>query len=266
LATDDCIEPMTLALFYINLARRADRRHFMERQFVARRLTAERVEAFVPEAVPVASLARWTDPVHPRHVSPPELACTFSHRKAWRLIVDRGLPAACILEDDAWLSPAFAGMIEASPDLGGFEIVKIEQRSAPATIGRQAGALLPGIGLHRPYSFAPGSCGYLISQAGARTLLARSVALDMPVDNILFNPDGKIFHRLAVAQAVPGLVVPADRLRQEGTVADSDIVDAWHRRTQERTVIPAPDPRLRASLLRRGDEDGATMTVVRLAD
>jgi glycosyl transferase, family 25 len=257
---------MTLALLYLNLARRTDRRRFMERQFAALGLAAERVEAFTPETVPVASLARWTDPVYPRHVSPPELACTFSHRRAWRLIVERTLAGACILEDDAWLSPAFAGVIAAAPDLGSFDVVKIEQRSTPATIGRQAGALLPGIGLHRPYSFAPGSCGYLISRAGARKLLARSVALDIPVDNILFNPDGKTFHRLAVAQAVPGLVAPADRLREEGTVADSDIVDAWHRRTQERTVIPAPDPKRRASLLRRGDEDGATMTVVRLAD
>jgi glycosyl transferase, family 25 len=61
---------MTLPLFYINLARRVDRRRFMEKQFAESGIAAERVEAFTPEEVPIASLARWTDPVHPRHVSP----------------------------------------------------------------------------------------------------------------------------------------------------------------------------------------------------
>jgi hypothetical protein len=157
-------------------------------------------------------------------------------------------------------------MLAAEPDMDGFGIVKIEQRSTPATLGRQAAELMPGIGLHRPYSFSWGACGYLISQAAATKLLARTVALDLPVDNILFNPEERVFHRLAVAHAVPGLVTPADRLRQEGSVADSDIADAWDRRTQQRTVIPAPDLKRRAILQRCGDKDGAVMTVNRLAD
>lgn len=257
---------MSLALFYINLARRTDRRRFMEGQFAAMGLEAERVEAFTPAGVPVASLARWTDPVRPRHVSPPELACTFSHRKAWRLVVERELPVACILEDDACLSPAFAKLIAAEPDLSGFEVVKIEQRNLPAALGRKVGLLMPGIGLHRPYSFAQGGCGYLVSQAGARKLLARSVPLDQPLDHLLFNPDEAVFHRMAVALAMPGLMMPADRLRQDGTVPDSDIVDAWQERTQARTVIPAPDARRRAALQRRGEADGAKITVIPLAE
>lgn len=256
---------MPLCLFYLNLDRRTDRRRFMAAQFAALALSAERVEAFSPEAVPVASLARWTDPVRPRHVSPPELACSFSHRRAWRLIVERDLPAACILEDDAWLSPAFAGLIATVTDLAGFDLVKIEQRDQPANIGRQAGELMPGIGLHRPYSFAAGGGGYLLSQAGARKLLARSVPLDVPLDRILFDPDEPVFHRLAVAQAVPGLVMPAESGHPAGSVGDSDIADAWRDRVLARTVIPTPDARRRAALQRKGEADGAKVTLIPLA-
>jgi glycosyl transferase, family 25 len=256
---------MTLALFYINLVRRGDRRRFMEAQFASLGVDAERVEARIPEGLPIASIARWTDPVRPRHVSPAELACTFSHRKVWRLIVKRDLPVACVLEDDAHLSPAFGRLAASRPVLHDFDIVKIEQRNLPTAIGLQVGELMPGIGLHRLYSYPLGACGYLITQAGARKLLERNIPLDVPVDEILFNPDEAIFHHLSVAQAMPGLIMASDRLRHEGTVADSDIAEAWQRRTQQRTVIPAPDPKRRAELQRRGEEDGVTLKVIPLA-
>src|ERR1700748_961603 len=87
-------------IFYINLDARTDRRGFMERQFGLLGLEAERVPAITPDVLPPEAL-QFCDERRDRWVSPVELACAFSHRRAWQLVVERNLPGALIFEDDA---------------------------------------------------------------------------------------------------------------------------------------------------------------------
>jgi glycosyl transferase family 25 len=56
-----------------------------------------------------------------RPAKPGELGCALSHVGIYRLVVERGLPYALILEDDAWLNPNLPHLLNA-----------IEQKFTPA--------------------------------------------------------------------------------------------------------------------------------------
>ena len=98
----------------IHLARAEGRRSQVERLLEGTPYPARIVDAVDGTLVPKAARDATTSvkplfsPAYPFPIGPGEYGCFQSHRKAWKMILDEGLDAALILEDDVALTPVFA--------------------------------------------------------------------------------------------------------------------------------------------------------------
>ena len=177
-------------------------------------------------------------------IKPGAVGCFLSHRKAWRHVVDAGLPAALILEDDADLTVppdraadalATADLVFANDRLAGWAAATDAGAGAVSldgVIARVAAAGGPkALGL-RP---APGADAYVVTAAGAARLLQATGRLrivcgvdwamiwsalrDPPAAGI---PELEILARTASRPAAPlaaaVLVQPVARLRKGPSV------------------------------------------------
>ncbi|HEV2516944.1 MAG TPA: glycosyltransferase family 25 protein [Devosia sp.] len=207
-------------VYVINLARRPDRRAFMQQQADRLGLQFDYIDAVdartdAPEFTEIEVQAG----LHGR-ISRGDLACTLSHRKFWRLFLASGEPYAVVLEDDAILADDCAQFFT---DTGwippGADVVKLERygRHRPMFMDRDTRpAHSRRVG--RFYGKSAGTAGYVVSAAGARMLLAATTSVDDPIDQMMFNPGrSALFGRLA-----PHVLEPAI-CEQEQVVVPSDI-------------------------------------------
>ena len=93
-----------MQILLINLSRRPDRLAFMRAQFDQLGLPFERIDAIDGKVVDVGP---GTD-----LISPVELACALSHRKAWAHFLDSGENFCLILEDDVLIVPQAKHLID----------------------------------------------------------------------------------------------------------------------------------------------------------
>lgn len=100
-----------LPAFLINLDRSTDRLAFMRQQTARAGVAFERVSAVVGDAVP-----KWLWPqfIGPHQLTPGEIGCYASHLVVAKQIVDRDLPCAIVLEDDAILDLDFMAAAQAA--------------------------------------------------------------------------------------------------------------------------------------------------------
>lgn len=135
---------------------------------------AERARAF--------SAARHL-PAYPFPPRPGEIGCFLSHRAAWQAIIDRGLDAALVLEDDVDLrrplfDAALAMACEAS-SAHGLVRLPLMERAGAAARARAA----PSVS--RPVVLPLGTQAQVVSAAAARRLLEVSEPFDRPIDVFL---------------------------------------------------------------------------------
>ncbi len=200
-------------IYYINVAARTDRRAFMEAQFARLGLAATRIEAVTPADLTPAQIARHCDPRRGAYLMPPELCCGLSHSKALGAVAEAGAPFAVILEDDCVLSarlPKFLAAFEtlAPPlDLLRLETTFEQLRLLPAGLPP-----LAGIAICRPYSWASGAGGYLVSRRGAALAAGSRQFWSKAADRVLSNPYEPLPRRLHLCQVNPALAVQAERL------------------------------------------------------
>lgn len=214
--------------YYINLDTRPDRRTFMETQFAALGISAERIAATTPAEIGPEFLKRHCDPINKIWIAPTELAVSLSHRKTWQAMLDEGLPCALVLEDDVYLSsylPAFLEDIEL--DCDALDLIRIETRYRSIYLSASVTNKRHGVKLHRPLSFEWGCAGYVITAACARRLLAVEDWFAMPVDNMIFDPESSVFAGLKTRQTVPGLCAAGY------AVDKSDEVGLWKSNIQD---------------------------------
>lgn len=138
-------------------------------------------------------------PRYPFPLRRAEVATFLSHRRSWQRIVDRALPMALVIEDDATLGPGFEpalalalrhvtdGMLIRFP-------VKRRERF------RQILAKDGGIRLGRPRTVALGMQTQLVTQGAARQLLAMTDRFDRPVDTFL---QARWIHHTDVLSVLP---------------------------------------------------------------
>jgi glycosyl transferase family 25 len=110
-----------------------------------------------------------------------EIGCFASHLGVWRLVVERGIPAALICEDDALLSSDLADtvseLLSALP--ADWDIVRLCR--APKRAAHTLALMSTGRRLVQYSKIPSGSAGYLVSKAGAAKLLRQRKAW-APVD------------------------------------------------------------------------------------
>lgn len=213
-----------IGLFYINLEGRPDRRAFMEDQFRRLAVTATRVSAKTPQDVPPDRLGATIQSDYISRLTPmtrTEVACLMSHRAAWQMVVESGLSAGLILEDDARLSAGLTGLVS-DPDLLGrwFDVIKIEGKTKSTRLGRPVGRISGRVTrrLLAPYD---GAGAYIISAAAAERALADSGSWLLPVDEYLFNRPGILDRR--VFQISPAIATQECFVNEDSAVAASSI-------------------------------------------
>lgn len=181
---------MDVKAFIIHLERATDRRPQVEQLIERCPLPTE-----IISAVDGANLsdAEAADLFHPGLHRPgypfplrrAEVACFASHRKCWQTIVEQGLTAGLILEDDveldlALFEPALQLALE---NLTPESYVRFpeKRREVPATTIAQTAT-------HRlivPEVTGVGMIGQLVGKQAAATLLASTERFDRPVDSLI---------------------------------------------------------------------------------
>lgn len=122
-------------------------------------------------------------PPYPFAPRPGEIGCFLSHRSAWQSIVERGLEAAVILEDDVELEPrAFGRAVGLAVDAARHHgLVRLPLMERTGVFQRRAGA--PSV--TRPVVLPLGTQAQVVSADAARRLLEASRTFDRPIDVFL---------------------------------------------------------------------------------
>lgn len=181
---------MNVKGFVIHLQRAAGRRPQVDRLRRSLSLPVEVVDAVDGHRLTAECLRRVVDPhLHcPRYpfpLSPTEVACFLSHRQAWQRIIDDGLDAGLVMEDDAAItSPLFADVLAVAIEgLASEEFVRFPHRER-----RERGAVWRERGPCRvlaPALPALGMVMQLVGHEAARRLLDASRVFDRPVDSFI---------------------------------------------------------------------------------
>lgn len=193
---------------YINLARRTDRRAFMEAQFAALGLDVERLDATTPETIKDEDLAPCSRAEALGFLSPAEIAVSISHFRTWKQMLDRRHRRVLVLEDDLGLSrrlPSFLAELDTEdPELG---ILRIETHLDEVLLHGRPERGPPGFSFHLPLSFESGAGAYIMSAAAARRILASPQRFSLPLDDILFSLESPFRDGKRLRVAVPALAI-----------------------------------------------------------
>ena len=125
------------------------------------------------------------EPRYPFPLSDTEIAVFLSHRKTWARIVEDGVEAGLVLEDDIWLDPErFPAALDLALrhlDEGQWiRFPQCEKETAGETVADEG-----GIRIIRPQRVALGMLVQLIHRSTAERLLAVTERFDRPVDGLL---------------------------------------------------------------------------------
>lgn len=184
----------------------------MQRQFLHLGIAAQRVEAVTSDAVQemLWSGAIASDTLD--RLSLGEIACSLSHRLAWSLALEQGAEAVLVLEDDAVIAPALAGLtIEVIKALSA-DILKLDTANTrPIRLGTRLHEPLPGLGFRALYGRHRSTAGYVLTASAMRACLASGFHLEQQVDMYLYGTPMLAAWR--TFQAVPALVAQAEMLR-----------------------------------------------------
>ena len=160
--------------YFINLDRSVDRREEIEAELRAVGIEAERVAGFDGAAGYKANeiaYKPWLRNLIGSPLSPGEIGCSESHRRALRRLVESAAPFGVILEDDALLAPDFGQAIESIvAETAGWETIRLEWRKQG--ILADPGVSLPsGHHLVVPSNMTFGSTAMLYTRRGAMRAL-----------------------------------------------------------------------------------------------
>lgn len=176
---------MNIKAFIIHLARASDRRPQVAKLVQELPVKTEVIDAVDSRTLPEADIKRAYKrklhaPRYPFELSKNEIACFLSHRKAWQAIVDQGLDAGFVIEDDIELTDVFNAAFQAVTnhfEPGSFVRFTFRDREQGREVFRndQLRIIIPNpIGL--------GMVAQLVSFDAAKKLLAATEQFDRPVD------------------------------------------------------------------------------------
>lgn len=203
--------------FIIHLARAQARRPQVERILEACPVPSRVIDAvdgreLTSRAVnEVFSHKSLHAPRYPFSITAGEIGCFLSHRRAWRMIVESGLRAGLVLEDDVEIDPdGFAlALALASDHIEREGYIQFQVR--PVAAGAVVVTRQDGVSLLRPRVAMLRTSAQLVSAAQARRLLEITESFDRPVDGLL---------QLSwVTGVAPSCAVPSgisDRTQQAG--------------------------------------------------
>ncbi|MCG5235046.1 glycosyltransferase family 25 protein [Xanthobacter oligotrophicus] len=230
-----------MLILVVNLARRTDRLAFMRSQLDALGLEFERVEAVD---------GRQEDVGPGRHlITPLEIACALSHRKAWKRFLASDERLCLVLEDDALIAPEAKLFIENPRKFpADADILRLEATPQHSTLGRGRRCGPRGVRAHRLHSKQHGTAAYVITRAYAERALRDITDFAEPIDVMMFEPASKNYYPAVTYQLRPGLCLQAEFYEPARGVglAMSDL--ETERGAQPRTPRPERPAKVKRSL------------------
>ena len=177
--------------FIIHLARAEARRTQVDHLLAECPVPARIVDAVDGRALPIDEIdAVYSHkslhaPRYPFELTVGEVGCFLSHRKAWQAILDAGLDAGLVIEDDVEMDAAeFARALElARAHVASHGIVQFQVRqiAEPGPVVASAGDIV----LTRPVIIPLRASCTLYSRQAAQQLLDLTVRFDRPVDTFM---------------------------------------------------------------------------------
>ncbi|MEO6394500.1 MAG: glycosyltransferase family 25 protein [Devosia sp.] len=242
-----------MRVYYINVAAHLERRDFMEGQFRALGLAAERIDAMTPAGLTTADLETWCNPRRGTWLTPMELCCSLSHVAALNAFIASDADFGLILEDDAVLSarlPQFLTQFEAEP--AGIDLLRLETRHENLRLLPDARPAIEGVQFYTSHSWASGSAGYIVSRRAAERIAASRLTRLHASDRFLFNPYLPLLRHLVTRQANPALVIQADQLKSgHGPKLVSQLADRHIKRSAQAPFYWRRRPARIANWIRR---------------
>ena len=172
---------MGYPIFIISLDRCANRFDFVASQLNQQGLDFERVPAVDASDFDRAFMRKYRRRSgYYQSLSPGEIACHLSHRKCWQLIVERGLSAAVVLEDDVRLDPNFSSAIQSAEGLSkNWDYLKLHgsRRGWVETVRADNGFSIVKFSRVPGYTFAQ-----IVNREAAEALLAMNLPKARPID------------------------------------------------------------------------------------
>lgn len=225
----------SIAICYINVANRTDRRDYIERHLSELGLAGQRIDAVTPADIDASLLERHCGQQAAFALTPTELACAMSHVRCWQTDT-----WTLVLEDDAVLSRRLPGFLRAFCDdtPPNVDLLQLQAHLLRRTRVLPPSRDIAGIQLRRFRSNAFGGACYLLSPHGARYLLQRSDLLARPIDSTLFDPTHGPSRKLRSMIADPALAVQLVHVAPDTQAARSDL--SKERRSMRRPLFLDP--------------------------
>jgi glycosyl transferase family 25 len=173
-------------VFIISLTRATDRRESIGAHLKKLGVEFEFVDAVEGKAMPATEIQRLLAPGV--SLSPGQVGCYLSHLEAYRRIVERQIPVALILEDDARLSPEAVKLLRSDlSDAAAFDYCFLDSENfndaGPVFYdASQTYPIAAGFRAH-PLSHGP-IClhAVLVSREAARKRLEHAMPIREPID------------------------------------------------------------------------------------
>lgn len=198
-----------MKVYYINLDRSPERCAWFMQQARTLGLDLVRVAAIDGRQLPTEELDRWRALSEGNKIlSPAEVGCFLSHRKAWEMVCAGDEEWAFIAEDDVHFSQNAAaflsgdGWVPAQTDIVKAETNLRQHEFSPASWPAPRGhelRLLKSTHLN--------AGGYLLTRDAAARMLAFTEQKCEAVDGLLFAKEYMQEHRLKVLQIIPAICI-----------------------------------------------------------
>jgi glycosyl transferase family 25 len=201
--------------WYINLDAATGRNAHMQSEAARLGLPLTRMAAVNGKVLAPDTYQDCHKPVAGMHyMSPPEIACFFSHQNGWKNIAEGDAPYGAVFEDDLVFADDAAALLNDDAWIPeGTDVVKIETTSRKALLLRPFHSVPGERRLGRLGSQHLGGGGYILSKSFAAKLLQETQEFGAPIDYLLFNPDYAAVPTASVLQLFPAICVQQVRTR-----------------------------------------------------
>lgn len=179
-------------IYVINLDRAPRRREAMQAQARSLSVSVQFVQAIdgqsLPDAAAAAYLRGWRRRTWRADLTPNEIACVLSHRKALQGFLASGAAFAVILEDDAVLDADFTRVVRELMAIAPvWDVVRLVTR-VPDLPFSEVETLPSGRRLGQRPKWGLGGVGVLYDRPAAERLLRGSTRFFEAFDNLLGRP------------------------------------------------------------------------------
>lgn len=190
-----------MEIFVINLDSSRDRLQNIKEELKKVQLSFQRISAVKGSALtPSERNTHYSSilnkKIYRRPLSNGEIGCYLSHRSCWQQIVDKKLPMALVLEDDAELDKCLPHVLSTIEEISlHWDIIKL---CDPPRFKRRTSAIKldKTINLCQYKKIPSRATGYAISYMGASKLLSTRNLFGRPVDEDMqfyWEFDGEVF-------------------------------------------------------------------------